>query len=160
MCLAQSAGQKPTAQLMEMQNQAPAVGGYVRQLLTQQPGDSGPVHTYVSMLRQLLTAVSGTWHGCGAFFGCVCVCVYLCVCVCVCVHACVCVCAWMRVCGWNGYWNKSQQQKVDAGEENSPAASAGTPTRDFLITRCKSVALPLSYSCSPLFGLRQLIKRQ
>ena len=106
MCLAQSAGQKPTAQLMEMQNQAPAVGGYVRQLLTQQPGDSGPVHTYVSMLRQLLTAVSGTWHGCGAFFLCVCVCV------CVCVHACVCVCAWMRVCGWNGYWNKSQHRKL------------------------------------------------
>ena len=103
MCLAQSAGQKPTAQLMELQNQAPAVAGYVRQLLTQQPGDSGPVHTYVSMLRQLLTAVSGTWHGCGAHFlflcvcvcvcasACVRVCVFVCVCVCVCVHACVCV---------------------------------------------------------------------
>ena len=85
MCLAQSAGQKPTAQLMEMQNQAPAVAGYVRQLLTQQPGDSGPVHTYVSMLRQLLTAVSGTWHGCGALF------LFLCVPVSVCVHECVCV---------------------------------------------------------------------
>ena len=68
MCLAQSSGQKPTAQLMELQNQAPAVAGYVRQLLTQHPGDSGPVHTYVSMLRQLLTAVSGTWQGCVLFF--------------------------------------------------------------------------------------------
>ena len=35
--------------------------------------------------------------------------------------------------GWNGYRNKSAQ-KVDPGEENSPAAPVGTRTRDLLIT--------------------------
>ena len=35
--------------------------------------------------------------------------------------------------GWNGYRNKSLQ-KVDPGEENSPAAPAGIRTRDLSIT--------------------------
>ena len=35
--------------------------------------------------------------------------------------------------GWNGYWNESAQ-KVDPGEENSPAAPAGIRTRDLSIT--------------------------
>ena len=35
--------------------------------------------------------------------------------------------------GWNGYRNKSAQ-KVDPGEENSPAAPAGIRTRDLSIT--------------------------
>ena len=34
---------------------------------------------------------------------------------------------------WNGYWNESAQ-KVDPGEENSPAAPAGVRTRDLSIT--------------------------
>ncbi|XP_070194752.1 proteasome adapter and scaffold protein ECM29-like isoform X2 [Littorina saxatilis] len=59
MCLAQNAGEKPTAQLAELQDQAPAVAGYVAQLFSQYSGDQGPVTTYVTMLRQLLTAVSG-----------------------------------------------------------------------------------------------------
>ena len=37
--------------------------------------------------------------------------------------------------GWNGYGNKNQRRKVDAGEENSPATPAGTRTRDLSITR-------------------------
>ena len=40
--------------------------------------------------------------------------------------------------GWNGYRNKSQHrksaQKVDPGEENSPAVPAGIRTRDLSIT--------------------------
>ena len=35
--------------------------------------------------------------------------------------------------GWNGYRNKSAQ-KVDLGEENSPAVPAGIRTRDLSIT--------------------------
>ena len=35
--------------------------------------------------------------------------------------------------GWNGYRNESAQ-KVDPGEENSPAAPAGIRTRDLSIT--------------------------
>ena len=35
--------------------------------------------------------------------------------------------------GWNGYRNKSAQ-KVDPGEENSPAAPAGIRTRDLSVT--------------------------
>ena len=60
MCLAQNANLKPTAEVSELQAQAPAIGGYISQLLLQYPDDNGPVQTYVTMLRQLLTAVSGT----------------------------------------------------------------------------------------------------
>ena len=35
--------------------------------------------------------------------------------------------------GWNGYQNESAQ-KVNPGEENSPAAPAGIRTRDLSIT--------------------------
>ena len=35
---------------------------------------------------------------------------------------------------WSGYRNKESAQKVDPGEENSPAAPAGTRTRDLSIT--------------------------
>ncbi|KAK7476082.1 hypothetical protein BaRGS_00032709 [Batillaria attramentaria] len=59
MCLAQNAGLRPTPNLTEMQDQAPAVSSYVTQLLSQFPGDVGPISSYVSMLRQLLTAISG-----------------------------------------------------------------------------------------------------
>ena len=37
--------------------------------------------------------------------------------------------------GWNGYRNKNQHTKIDHGEENVPAAPAGTRTRDLLIMR-------------------------
>lgn len=59
MCLAQNAGLPPTPHLAEMQDQAPTVATYVTQLLTQFPGDSSPISSYVNMLRQLLTAISG-----------------------------------------------------------------------------------------------------
>ena len=36
--------------------------------------------------------------------------------------------------GWNGYRNKKSAQIVDPGEENSPAAPAGTRTRDVSVT--------------------------
>ena len=44
------------------------------------------------------------------------------------------LCATAVTRGWNGYRNESIQ-KVDPGEGNSPAAPAGTRTRDLLITR-------------------------
>nr|KAG5691476.1 hypothetical protein BaRGS_026251 [Batillaria attramentaria] len=43
MCLAQNAGLRPTPNLTEMQDQAPAVSSYVTQLLSQFPGDVGPI---------------------------------------------------------------------------------------------------------------------
>ena len=36
--------------------------------------------------------------------------------------------------GWNGYRKKESAQKVDPGEENSPAAPAEIRTRDLSIT--------------------------
>ena len=52
------------------------------------------------------------------------------------------LCATAVTRGWNGY-RKLSAQKVDTGEENSPAAPAGIRTRDLSIT---SPALkPLSY---------------
>ena len=47
------------------------MAGYVSSLLTQLTEDSGPVQSYLSMLRQLLTAVLGSDQ---------------CVCMCVCVR--------------------------------------------------------------------------
>lgn len=58
MCLAQKAGLNPTPVLSQLQDQAPVVAACVSQLLSQNPGDDGPVICYVDMLRQLLTAVS------------------------------------------------------------------------------------------------------
>ena len=45
-------------------------------------------------------------------------------------------------------YKKESAQKVDPGEENSPASPAGTRTRDLSVDH-ESVALPLSYSRSP-----------
>lgn len=59
MCLAQCAGCQPTPVFSEMQEQAPRVAVYVRQLLSQYPLDTGPIAWYIDMLRQLLTAISG-----------------------------------------------------------------------------------------------------
>ena len=36
--------------------------------------------------------------------------------------------------GWNGYRKKESAQKVDPGEENSPAAPAEIRTRDLSVT--------------------------
>ena len=43
------------------------------------------------------------------------------------------ICATAVTRGWNGYRNKSAQ-KVDPGEENSPAAPEGSRTRDLSTT--------------------------
>ena len=52
--------------------------------------------------------------------------------------------------GWNGYRNNWESaQKVDPGEENSPAVPAGIRTRDLSIT--SPVLYPLSYPRPNLF---------
>ena len=60
------------------------------------------------------------------------------------------VCAAAVTGGWYGYQNKSAQ-KVDPGEDNSPAAPARIWTCDLSAeSRCQSslVLVPLSYPCS------------
>ncbi|KAM9449576.1 proteasome adapter and scaffold protein ECM29 [Clarias gariepinus] len=69
MCLAHSAGATPASQsLIDMQDDAPVVGRYVRSLLaTEVPpsssapkgGDANPVQVYMDLLQQLLSAVGG-----------------------------------------------------------------------------------------------------
>ncbi|XP_077575498.1 proteasome adapter and scaffold protein ECM29 [Stigmatopora nigra] len=65
MCLAYSAGATPQSmRLGDMQDDAPAIGRYVRTLLTSEPlGSKGtetnPVHIYLELLQQLLSAVGG-----------------------------------------------------------------------------------------------------
>lgn len=67
MCLAYSAGASPTsARLADMQDDAPAIGRYVHTLLSSEPHPSGsksaeanPVHVYMDLLQQLLSAVGG-----------------------------------------------------------------------------------------------------
>ena len=44
------------------------------------------------------------------------------------------LCATAVTQGWNGYGNKESAQKVDPGEENSPAAPAGIRTDNLLIS--------------------------
>ncbi|XP_057700353.1 proteasome adapter and scaffold protein ECM29 isoform X2 [Corythoichthys intestinalis] len=67
MCLAYSAGATPQSmRLADMQDDAPAIGRYVRTLLSSEPPSSGskgtetnPVHIYLELLQQLLSAVGG-----------------------------------------------------------------------------------------------------
>ncbi|XP_042307801.1 proteasome adapter and scaffold protein ECM29 isoform X4 [Sceloporus undulatus] len=68
MCLAHSAGVVPTSQsLADMQDHAPAIGRYIRNLLsghvitssTSKGGESNPVQIYISLLQQLLSGVGG-----------------------------------------------------------------------------------------------------
>uniref|UniRef100_A0A8C6ZQU5 Ecm29 proteasome adaptor and scaffold n=1 Tax=Nothoprocta perdicaria TaxID=30464 RepID=A0A8C6ZQU5_NOTPE len=71
MCLAHSAGVVPTSQsLADMQDHAPAIGRYIRNLMSgdhisfsssssSKTGETNPVHIYVSLLQQLLSAVGG-----------------------------------------------------------------------------------------------------
>ncbi|XP_069812868.1 proteasome adapter and scaffold protein ECM29-like, partial [Dendropsophus ebraccatus] len=67
MCLAHSAGVDPTCQsLADMQDQAPALGRYVRELMSysitspdSKNGDMNPVEMYISLIQQLLSAAGG-----------------------------------------------------------------------------------------------------
>ncbi|XP_039184910.1 proteasome adapter and scaffold protein ECM29 isoform X2 [Crotalus tigris] len=69
MCLAHSAGVVPTSQsLADMQDHAPAIGRYIRNLLSgniitsssSKGGESNPVQIYISLLQQLLSGVGAT----------------------------------------------------------------------------------------------------
>ncbi|XP_066469723.1 proteasome adapter and scaffold protein ECM29 isoform X2 [Tiliqua scincoides] len=71
MCLAHSAGVVPTSQsLADMQDHAPAIGRYIRNLLSghfitsssssSKTGESNPVQIYISLLQQLLSGVGAT----------------------------------------------------------------------------------------------------
>ncbi|XP_065519681.1 proteasome adapter and scaffold protein ECM29 isoform X3 [Lathamus discolor] len=71
MCLAHSAGVVPTSQsLADMQDQAPAIGRYIRNLMSgnhiplsssssSKSAETNPVHIYIGLLQQLLTNVGG-----------------------------------------------------------------------------------------------------
>lgn len=67
MCLAHSAGVTPmSACLADMQDDAPAIGRYVHTLLSSDPqpsvskgSEANPVHVYIDLLQQLLSAVGG-----------------------------------------------------------------------------------------------------
>ncbi|RXN25525.1 proteasome-associated ECM29-like protein [Labeo rohita] len=66
MCLAYSAGATSTSQsLMDMQDDAPLIGRYIQSLLSSEAssatkgGDANPVHVYMDLLQQLLSAVGG-----------------------------------------------------------------------------------------------------
>lgn len=58
-CLANSAGATPLSnRLLDMQDDAPAIGRYVQTLLSAEP-QLNPVHVYMDLLQQLLSAVGG-----------------------------------------------------------------------------------------------------
>uniref|UniRef100_A0A3P9P601 Ecm29 proteasome adaptor and scaffold n=2 Tax=Poecilia reticulata TaxID=8081 RepID=A0A3P9P601_POERE len=67
MCLAHSAGARPmSTRLLDMQDDAPAIGRYVHTLLSAELPPSAPkglegnpVHVYMDLLQQLLSAVGG-----------------------------------------------------------------------------------------------------
>ncbi|XP_069486911.1 proteasome adapter and scaffold protein ECM29 isoform X2 [Ambystoma mexicanum] len=69
MCLAHSAGVVPTSQsLVDMQDHAPAIGRYIRSLLSDssvssspssKTGEMNPAQVYVDLLQQLLSVVGG-----------------------------------------------------------------------------------------------------
>ncbi|XP_043971020.1 proteasome adapter and scaffold protein ECM29 [Gambusia affinis] len=67
MCLAHSAGARPmSTRLLDMQDDAPAIGRYVHTLLSAEPPlsapkglEGNPVHVYMDLLQQLLSAVGG-----------------------------------------------------------------------------------------------------
>ncbi|KAM8773100.1 proteasome adapter and scaffold protein ECM29 [Acanthopagrus schlegelii] len=67
MCLAYSAGATPmSARLTDMQDDAPAIGHYIHTLLTSEHqssvskgSEANPVHVYMDLLQQLLSAVGG-----------------------------------------------------------------------------------------------------
>ena len=57
MCLAQQAGAKPTADLSDLPEQAPAVSAMIRHLLSH-PQMAVSVHVYVDMIKQFLSTAS------------------------------------------------------------------------------------------------------
>lgn len=67
MCLAHSAGATPlSSRMSDMQDDAPAIGRYVQSLLSSehQPlaskgSEANPIHVYMDLLQQLLSAVGG-----------------------------------------------------------------------------------------------------
>ncbi|XP_064414526.1 proteasome adapter and scaffold protein ECM29 [Latimeria chalumnae] len=70
LCLAHSAGVAPTSQsLADMQDHAPAIGRYIRNLMadslisssssSSKSGEASPVQIYIDLLQQLLSAVGG-----------------------------------------------------------------------------------------------------
>ncbi|CAB1445956.1 unnamed protein product, partial [Pleuronectes platessa] len=67
MCLAHSAGARPmSTRLTDMQDDAPAIGRYIHSLLSSEPqqsvskgSEANPVHVYIELLQQLLSAVGG-----------------------------------------------------------------------------------------------------
>ncbi|XP_023274931.1 proteasome-associated protein ECM29 homolog [Seriola lalandi dorsalis] len=67
MCLAHSAGATPmSTRLADMQDDAPAIGRYVHALLSSEPqpsvpkgSEANPIHVYMDLLQQLLSAVGG-----------------------------------------------------------------------------------------------------
>ncbi|KAI3353260.1 hypothetical protein L3Q82_019800, partial [Scortum barcoo] len=67
MCLAYSAGATPiSTRLVDMQDDAPAIGRYINTLLSSEPqpsvsksSEANPVHIYMDLLQQLLSAVGG-----------------------------------------------------------------------------------------------------
>lgn len=73
MCLAHSAGVVPASQsLADMQDHAPAIGRYIRNLMSgnhisfsssssssSKSAETNPVHIYIGLLQQLLAGVGG-----------------------------------------------------------------------------------------------------
>jgi hypothetical protein len=60
MCLAYNAGVKTGPDGKDsLLDQAPAVSKFVHQLLEENPGETGPVQTYVKLIQQHLTAMGG-----------------------------------------------------------------------------------------------------
>ena len=85
MCLAYSAGTTPLSKnLVDMQDDAPAIGRYIHTLLASDPqplgskgAESNPVHVYIDLLQQLLSAIGGKedlrFHVCVALFSSLCI---------------------------------------------------------------------------------------
>lgn len=67
MCLAHSAGATPmSTRLADMQDDAPVIGRYIHTLLSSEPqpsvpkgSEANPIHIYMDLLQQLLSAVGG-----------------------------------------------------------------------------------------------------
>ena len=60
MCLAHSAGVAPNLDTVSsMEEQAPAIAAYVKQLICDHPGDKGPIALYIDIIKQLLNAIGG-----------------------------------------------------------------------------------------------------
>ena len=60
MCLAHSAGLTPYLDtIASMEEQAPSIAAYVRQLIQDQPGEKGPIAIYIGIIKQLLNAIGG-----------------------------------------------------------------------------------------------------